>query len=190
MEAQWIPGPRICVIGTTGSGKTTTALRLAGILGIPHIELDSLHWLPGWVPMEREPFRQAVAQALSGPAWITDGNYGKARDIIWERATTLIWTDYSLPVILWQLTLRTCKRVFTREELWNGNRETLRGAFFSKDSLFLWALQTFPRHRREYAAYKSLPGGAHLQMIHLRSRRETDDWLSQLEKLQAENRDR
>jgi adenylate kinase family enzyme len=188
MEAQPIPGPRIVVVGVTGSGKTTTALRLSGILGIPHIELDALHWLPSWVPMEREPFRQAVAQALSGPAWVTDGNYIKARDIIWERATTLIWLDYSLPVILWQLTLRTWKRVFTREVLWNGNRETLRGAFFSKDSLFLWALQTYPRFRQEYSKHQTMPGGAHLQMIHLRSRRETGAWLSQLEEHQAQNR--
>ena len=94
--------------------------------------------------MEREAFRQAVAQALSGPAWVTDGNYSKVRDLIWSRATTLVWLDYSLPVILWQLTQRTWKRIITHEELWNGNRETWRGALFSKDSLFLWAVQTYP----------------------------------------------
>ncbi len=182
MDVSLVPGPRIVVVGVTGCGKTTTARRLADILRIPHVELDALHWLPNWVPMEREPFRQAVAQALSGPAWVTDGNYSKARDIIWERATTLVWLDYPLPVILWQLARRTCQRLITRETLWNGNRETLRGAFFSKDSLFLWALQSYPRHRREYAAYQALPGGARLQMIHLRSRQEAARWLRALEK--------
>ena len=187
MEAMPVPGPRIVVVGVTGSGKTTIALHLARILHIPHVELDALHWLPNWVAMEREAFRHAVAQALSGSTWVTDGNYGKARDIIWGRATTIVWLDYALPVILWQLAVRSCKRVFTREELWNGNHETFRGVFFSKDSLFLWALQSYPRHRREYTAYKTMPEGAHLQMIHLRSRRETAEWLGQLEKRQDEN---
>ncbi len=186
MQAALIPGPRIVVVGVTGSGKTTTSQALASILDIPHIELDALHWLPNWVAMEREPFRELVKQALSGPAWVTDGNYNKARDLIWGRATTIVWLDYPLPVILWQLAQRTLKRVATREELWNGNRETLRGAFFSKDSLFLWALQSYPRMRRTYAAYQAEPEGAHLQMIHLRSRAQTAQWLEALERRQAQ----
>ncbi len=177
-----IPGPRIVVVGVTGCGKTTTALHLARILGFPHVELDALHWQPNWVMTEREPFRLLVAQALSGPNWVTDGNYRKASDLIWARATTIVWLDYTLPVILWQLTRRTLKRVITREELWNGNRETLRGAFFSKDSLFVWALQTYPRYRKTYPQFFARPENDHLQVIRLRSRRETAGWLKRLEK--------
>lgn len=175
------PGTRIVVVGVTGCGKTVTAIQLARVLAIHHIELDALHWQPNWVMTELQIFRQLVVQACSGPAWVTDGNYGKASDLIWARATTLVWLDYSLPVILWQLIWRTLKRVITREELWNGNRETLRGAFFCKDSLFLWALQTHPRYRRAYPLAFASPENAHLQVIHLRSRRESADWLKQLE---------
>ena len=180
--AAWqpVPQPRIVVVGVTGSGKTTTAKRLAQLLNIPHIELDSLHWLPGWVMAETEPFRRSVTEALSGTAWVTDGNYRKARDIIWERATTLVWLDYSLPVILWQLTFRTLKRIITREALWNGNRETWRGAFFSKDSLFLWAMQSYPTFRKRYPQYLATPEYAHLEVIRLRSRKETERWLEEL----------
>jgi adenylate kinase family enzyme len=174
------PGPRIVVVGVTGSGKTTTATHLARLFGIPHVELDSLHWLPNWVEMETGAFRQSVAQALSGPAWVTDGNYGKARDLIWSRATTLVWLDYPLPQILWQLWVRTLKRIITREMLWNGNRETFRGAFFSRDSLFLWALKSYPKHQKRYPELLACPEYAHLQMIHLRSRQETENWLTQL----------
>ncbi len=176
-----IPGPRTVVVGVTGSGKTTTSARLARILAVPHIELDALHWQPNWVMMETEAFRQLVTQALSGPAWVTDGNYRKARDLIWARATTMVWLDYALPVILWQLTRRTLIRIITREELWNGNRETWRGTFFSRDSLFLWALQSHPRQRKTYPQFLASPENAHLQLIHLRSPRETNQWLSQLE---------
>ncbi len=177
-----LPGPRIVVVGVTGAGKTTVSARLARLLGIPHIELDALHWKPNWVMTEREEFRELVVQTLSGPAWITDGNYRKARDLIWARATTLVWLDYSLPVILWQLARRTLRRIVTREELWNSNRETLRGTFFSRDSLFLWALQSYPRQREEYPRDLASPEYAHLQVIRLRSRGETGAWLAEIEK--------
>ena len=37
---------RILIAGPSGSGKTTFAARLGRILGIPHTEMDSLHWGP------------------------------------------------------------------------------------------------------------------------------------------------
>jgi adenylate kinase family enzyme len=190
MDENRFPGPRIVVVGTTGSGKTTTARDLARIFDIPHVELDALHWQPNWVPMETPDFRQKVTEALSGPAWVADGNYSKVRDVLWSRATTLVWLDYPLPVILVQLTQRTWKRVTSQQELWNGNRETWRGAIFSKDSLFLWALQSYSRQRRLYAQYHTKPEGAHLQMIRLRSREETTAWLVQIEAHLAAKRNR
>lgn len=173
-----IPGPRIVVIGVSGSGKTTLAARLSQMLAIPHVELDALHWLPGWVEQERELFRLSVAQALSGPAWVVDGNYSKARDIIWGRASTIVWLDYPLPVILWQLTRRTLRRMVTREKLWGGNVETFGNAFFSRDSLLLYAVKTYHQRRVTYPAAFARPEFAHLQVIHLNSRADTAAWLS------------
>jgi adenylate kinase family enzyme len=176
-----LPGPRLIIIGSTGSGKTTLSARLSQLLNIPHVEMDALHWQENWTTTELAPFRERITQAISGPAWVVDGNYSKARDLVWPRATTLIWLDYSLPVILWQLTGRTFMRVFTRVELWNGNHETFRGVFFSRDSLFLWALQTHKRHRINYTHLLTLPENAHLQVIHLHNRGETKQWLAQVE---------
>ncbi|RPJ43605.1 MAG: hypothetical protein EHM21_11270 [Chloroflexi bacterium] len=67
-ETNFMPGPRIVVVGVTGTDKTTISARLERILDLPHIELDALHWQPNWVMTEREVFRQLVVQALSGPA--------------------------------------------------------------------------------------------------------------------------
>ena len=172
--------PRVVVVGATGSGKTTTAAQLSRLLGIPHVELNSLHWMKDWVAVDREPFRSKVTDALAGPAWVTDGNYEKARDIIWGRATTLIWLDYPLPVVVWQLFARTMRRVITREELWNGNHETLRGTFFSRDSLLVYILQSQPRQRREFPQLFNSAAYSHLQVLHFRARRETTEWLLQM----------
>jgi adenylate kinase family enzyme len=168
---------RIAVVGTTGSGKTTLARELAQRLGYPHVELDALHWEPNWAEAPRDIFRARVEAALRGECWVTDGNYGKVRDIVWARADTILWMDYALPVILWRLWWRTLKRVATREELWNGNHENARSAFFSRDSLFLWMLTSHPRHRRDYPALLQKPEYAHLQLIRLRSPQQTRGWM-------------
>jgi adenylate kinase family enzyme len=168
------------VVGTTGSGKTTLAGRLAIRMGIPHVELDALYWEPGWVPAEPEVFRERVAQALSGAAWTTDGNYSRVRDIIWGRADTVVWLDYALPVILRRIVWRTLRRVVRREELWNQNRQRFGNALFSRDSIVLWAVQTYRRRRREYPVLLSQPEHAHLAVVHLRSPREAERWLDGL----------
>jgi adenylate kinase family enzyme len=173
-------GQRIVVVGTTGSGKTTVARQLAQRLGCPFVELDALFWGPNWIPVPLDLFRERTAQALSGDAWTVGGNYGAARDIVWGRADTLVWLDYPLRLILWQLFRRTIRRIVTQEELWNGNRETFRGQFLSRDSLFVWALDSHARHRREYLASMQKPEYAHLKWVRLHSQRETRNWLAGL----------
>ncbi len=173
-------GPRISVVGTSGSGKTTVAGQIAQRLGIPHVELDALHWESNWTEAPIEVFRTRVVQALSGETWAVDGNYGKVRDIVWGRADTVVWLDYTLAVILWQLLRRTVQRSLTQEELWSGNRETLNKALFSRESILLWALKTYRRRKKEYPALLGRPEHAHLKLVHLRSPRETREWLSTL----------
>src|SRR5438046_608443 len=114
---------RVAIVGATGSGKTSLAGALVRRLALTHIELDALFWEPGWQKTPRDVFRARVERALAAEAWVTDGNYRVVRDLIWRRATALIWLDYSLPLVLWRLAQRTVRRVAQREVLWNGNRE-------------------------------------------------------------------
>jgi adenylate kinase family enzyme len=171
---------RVVVVGTTGSGKTSVARRLAGRLGVPHVELDALQWEPNWTAAETSVLRDRAARAVAGDGWVVDGNYSKVRDIVWPRAEVLIWLDYSLPVIIRQLARRTIRRILRREELWSGNKESFRVTFFSRDSLFVWVLQTYRRHRREYAELPRRPEHAHLRVVRLRSPAETRAWLAGL----------
>ncbi|MDY6875165.1 MAG: adenylate kinase [Chloroflexota bacterium] len=170
-------GQRLVVIGTSGSGKTTTAGQIAQRLEIPHVELDALHWEPDWTPVPLDVFRERTAQALSGDVWVVDGNYSKVRDIVWSLASTVVWLDYALPVIMWQLVRRTLRRILTREELWGGNHESWRMALFSRESILLWALQTYRRRRREYPMLFNRPEYAHLTVVHLHSPQDTRAWL-------------
>jgi len=174
------PGRRILIVGTSGSGKTTLARELGQRLDIPHYELDALHWGPDWTSTPAAELRLRVAKATAGDAWVIDGNYSKTQDIIIARANTIIWLDYALPVIMWQLLGRTIGRAVTQEELWAGNRESLRTTFCSRDSILLWALQTYRRRRRQYLAMMADYSHSYLTFIHLRSPREMRVWLDNL----------
>lgn len=151
---------RVVIVGTSCSGKTTLAKNLAQALGAKHIELDSIYWLPGWVGRPNEEFKNLVEKEVAADQWVLDGNYSKTRDIVWKRATTIIWLNYSFPLVAYQAIRRTTQRIFTREVLFSQNRETFKQAFMSRDSILLWVFTTFHRLRREYPPLlQEIPSG-------------------------------
>lgn len=174
-------GQRISVVGTSGSGKTTLARQISQHLAIPHVELDALHWEPNWTEAPTEVFRKRVEQSLSGNRWVVDGNYSKVRDVIWSRADTVVWLDYTLPVIMTRLLRRTWRRVVKQEKLWSGNQETWQQTF-SRDSILLWALRTYQKNREKYSTLFTQSEYTHLKTVHLKSPKTTSDWLSRLAK--------
>lgn len=125
--------------------------------------------------------RERVTQALASNTWVVDGNYSLVRDIVWGKADTVVWLDYPLWVVMKQLVWRTFHRVVTQQEVCNGNRESWKKTF-SRDSIILWALQTYHRRRKEYPVLLKKPEYTHLQVVHLRSPQATRDWLLNLKK--------
>src|SRR5919205_2933822 len=106
--------PKIAVVGTSGSGKTTVARELARRLGVPHVELDALYHGPGWSETPAEEFRRRVAAATDGGGWVVDGNYdSKLGDLVLARADTVVWLDLPLRISLARVTLRTVGRIRT-----------------------------------------------------------------------------
>jgi adenylate kinase family enzyme len=171
------PGRRINVVGTCGSGKTTVARSLAARLALPYVEIDALFWRPGWEETSDTELRSAVGDAVAGEAWVIDGNYSRVRDLVWPRADTLIWLDYSFPRVFSQLLRRTLRRAILREPLWHGNRESLRKSFLSRESILLWAIKTHRRRKTQYRTLLVDPRSRHLRVIRLRSPREAKRWL-------------
>jgi len=170
---------RINVVGTTGSGKTTVAKRAAEALGYSFVELDALHWEPEWQEAPLEVFRERISEATLESPWVVDGNYGKVRDIVWGRADTVVWLDYSFTRIFLRLLWRTFRRVITREKLWSGNRESLALAF-SKDSILLWAITSYPKRKKSFPKLMEDPEYAHIRFLRHGTPRETEEWLESL----------
>ncbi len=152
--AGW-PSMRILIIGTSCAGKSAFARALGSQTGLRVIELDALYWGPQWMPREVAEFRRLVADATAGDAWIVVGNYGTVRDVLWPRATTAIWLNYPFLTVFWRALRRTIRRTLTREELWNGNRESLRRSFFSRESILWWIITTHRRRREEFSQLRA-----------------------------------
>ena len=152
--------------------------QLAVRLNIPHIELDGLYWGENWTKSPQ--FLADVAREVERPSWIIDGNYSSVHHIIWSHADTIVWLDYSIWVCYWRMLRRVCQRVFLREELWGGNRETFRKQFFTKESLFVWIYQTHGTRREKFRQYRQHNTYPHLTWIHHATPAATRRWLKQL----------
>jgi adenylate kinase family enzyme len=168
---------RISVVGTSGAGKSTFARALAERIGAPLIELDGIFHQPDWTPLGDEEFVARVDGATRGDSWVVDGNYRivTREGPVWERADTVVWIDPPDRVVMRQVTGRTARRVFGRTELWNGNREQLRGvlSWDPQRSIIRWAWTTRARNRATYVAAMQDPTFSHLHFVRLTSRRET-----------------
>ena len=175
---------RIVVVGKPGSGKSTLAKELARKLELAYVELDAIHWQPNWAMLPKHEMRERLNETLVVDGhWVADGNYTRrAIDIVWGRANTLIWLDYPLRVALIRLLWRTILRLFWRQELWNGNKETL-WSHLSLDpdkNLFIWLFRLHWRHREEFPALFRQPEYSHLKVLRFRTPTETEQWLDGL----------
>jgi adenylate kinase family enzyme len=173
---------RIVVVGGSCSGKTTFSKSLAQVLDSEHVELDSLHWEPGWRECSMDVFRGRVQDALKPRKWVVDGNYSKVNDLIWSKADAVVWLDLPLVTILRRFFVRSISRWYTKEALWNGNREGLRNSIFQRNSLLMWILKTHRRRRRQYLEYLQKSPFPNLRIYRLRSENDITAFIQKLKK--------
>lgn len=171
---------KVAVVGNSGSGKTTLAKALAERLGVPHLELDSVQHMAGWQERPLPRFREIVADYVATPGWVIDGNYAKVRDLVWSAADAIVWLDPPRWQAMRQVVPRTLRRMLTREELWNGNREHLSGLLSTKpaESIILWAWTAHSGVRAKYVAAMADPQWASAQFIRLCTRAEAREFLA------------
>jgi adenylate kinase family enzyme len=168
---------RVNVKGISGSGKTTFARELAKRLGVPYLELDAVHHIgPNWTEATPEQLEAATRAFIAGApdGWVIDGNYeSKLADLVVEQADLIVWLDLPLRVSLRRLWRRTHGRLRDQVELWGGNQESWRAAFLGWNSLFVYAVRSWFRHRRQLP--RKFSGDPRL--VRLRSAEETRRWL-------------
>lgn len=171
---------RIIVVGTSGSGKSVLAKEIGLKLALPHIELDDLYWQPNWGQCSKEELRIKVLELIQADSWVMDGNYGDLREVVWSRATTLIWLDYPFYLIFYRALKRSLHRIRNKEKACGSNYETYR-RLFSKQSILVWVIKTYWRRKKQLSYYPNLPEYRHLKVVRLRSPREASGFLKNIQ---------
>ncbi len=159
----------------SGNGKTTFGRALAQRLDVAFVELDAIAHKANWTEAAAEEMRAQVEPVVAGDGWVIDGGYrNKLGDLVLSNADTIVWLD--LPVRVWlpRLVRRTIRRIVRGEELWNGNRETFRTSFLSRDSVIYFAIKRWRIRRRLYPQLL-----APYHVIRLRSRRGVELFLAE-----------
>ncbi len=160
---------RIVVVGTSCSGKTTFADKLANRLGIRHVELDEIFWMKDWQCRPDDEFRELVRKEAEEETWVIEGNYRKVRDILWDRADTLVWLNYPFWLVFYRAIKRTLRRVLYKEKICGGNTETFFLSFLSSDSILAWVLKTYWKRKKEYTALMKSDTYPNMNKIEIKS---------------------
>jgi len=103
---------RVAIIGRGASGKSTFAVRLGEITGLPVIELDKAFWRPGLVATPRDEWVVVQERLVAKESWIMDGDLGPydAVEIRLRAADTILLLDFSLMRCAWRAIRRSPER--------------------------------------------------------------------------------
>lgn len=91
---------KVIVIGCPGSGKTTFAVRLNEITGLPLYHLDAVWHKPDKTHIPREKFDDRIKEIFHTDKWIIDGNYNRTIEVRLEQCDTVFLFDLPVEVCL------------------------------------------------------------------------------------------
>ena len=168
---------RILVYGVTGSGKSTAALRIGEVTGLPVTLVDELTWLPGWIPVEADTQLEIIDAITAEDRWVLDSSYGAWLDIVLPRVQLVVGLDYPRWFSLQRLIRRTAHGVVTGAQRCNGNTESLANAL-SRNSIVRWHFSSFSRKRERIRAWATSPDAP--ETLVFSSARELEAWLDSL----------
>lgn len=156
-------------------GKTTLSKALAARFGLEFIEQDAIRHQANWVELPIEKHREVLVVRFDRAAtgWVSDGNYRAVRDLVYERVETVIVLALPWRVMLWRTFKRTVGRFVTRGELWNGNRESVWTAFFSRNSV----VYDLYRRRKSFTTFAQTfeaETPEHIRLVIIHSARELE----------------
>jgi len=161
---------RVMIVGGPGAGKTTVALSLANITGLPVFHIDQIHYQPGWV---ERPLDEKITMAKANEAktsWIIEGGLSSTYGNRCRRADTMIWLDLPVRTRLARIVKRRMQYSDkTRPDLPENCPERLAPGFLA------FILRTRNSGREKIA--QAIAEAPHLTVHHLRTAKGANTFL-------------
>lgn len=176
---------RIVVVGSSGSGKTTTARHLAALLDVPLLELDAVMHDGDWNATPDDEFQRRIAEFTSADRWVVDGNYTShgTHEVLWPKADTFVWLDPPRRVVMSRVIRRTLTRMITRERLWGGELTEPISNLYKRDpyeNIIVWAWTRFEPTRAKFEAAMTDGTWAHAGVYRIRSKYDSSRFINQI----------
>ncbi len=86
---------KICIIGGSGTGKTTLANNLGKQLKLPVYHLDGINYFSNWETRDKNERDKIILEKLAEDKWIIDGTYNSTLPQRLEKSDFIIFLDYS-----------------------------------------------------------------------------------------------
>lgn len=86
---------RIAIIGISGTGKSTLAVKLSKLLNIPVIHVDQHIWKENWNEVDEDEAVTSLGKVLENEKWIAEGWITPCTELRLKRADIILYLDYS-----------------------------------------------------------------------------------------------
>ena len=103
-------------------------------------------------------------------------------DMHLDQADTIVWLDLPRRTVMTRVIRRTIRRVLTREELWNGNKEPWTNLYHwdPERNVIKWSWVTYQGVRERYEKCMSDGSWVHANVLRLRSPQAVEGFLDSL----------
>jgi len=102
---------KIYILGTSGSGKTFLANKLARELKIKPIDLDDIYWIKKYTKKrDKKIMKKRLKKLTKRKSWIIEGVYGSWIKEAIKKADLVIWLDPPFRILSWRIFMRYLKK--------------------------------------------------------------------------------
>ena len=161
---------KVIVIGCPGSGKTTFAIKLNELTGLPLYHLDAVWHKPDKTHIPREEFDKRIAEIFKESEWIIDGIYKRTIEMRLKQCDTVFLFDLPVEVCIQGATERIGKERYDMPWL-----ET------ELDPEFLQFIKDFPQDTLPYIYELLEKYKDEKETVIFRSREDADEFIKRIE---------
>lgn len=117
---------RIMIFGRPGSGKSTFATWLSGVLGLPLHHLDKHFYISNWVERDYNEFLEIQKNIVETECWIVDGNSTRSLEMRMKRADLVLYFNFPKIICYFRVLKRFLNQNTEFDDRASGCKETIR----------------------------------------------------------------